>query len=103
MLVLYFVTDQGSQQREVGDFVMGAVLGLRIVVPEALRRPFGQLLLAAAILQRSGVTVCQLRCRQTHSQVSPVGSTLVGELARWERNWPSWCLLGPAHFSSTVT
>ena len=96
VLVLYFVTDQGSH------FVMGAVLGLRIVVPEAsrrpcgrllrqrqydssqtLRRPCGQLLLAAAILRRCGVTVClQLRLRQTLSQVSLVGSTLVGELAR---------------------
>ena len=96
VLVLYFVTDQGSH------FVMGAVLGLRIVVPEASQRPCGrllrqrqyvssqtfrgpcgQLLLAAAILRRCGVTVClQLRLRQTLSQVSLVGSTLVGELAR---------------------
>ena len=43
MLVLYFMTDQGSE-REVGHFVMGAVLGLRIVVPDSLRRPFGRLL-----------------------------------------------------------
>ena len=79
MLVLFFVTDQGSH------FVKGAVLGLRIVVPEALRRPFGrllrqrhygssqtlrrpygQLLLAAAILQRSSVCSCgadKLYCR----------------------------------------
>ena len=34
---------QGSE-REVGHLVMGAILGLRIVVPEALRRPFGRLL-----------------------------------------------------------
>ena len=123
MLVLYFVTDQGLE-REVGHFVMRAVLGLRIVVPEALRRPFWPTVAAAAIrffpdvaaslwpaVVGSGnpVTLRRHSVSAVAAQTNSYRRSRLWEARLWvsslvgERNWPSWCLLGPVGFSSIVT
>ena len=117
MLVLYFVTDQGSH------FVMGAVL----VFGSLFQRRCGVILASCCgsgntiLPRRFGVPVascCWQRqsCDVAASQcVCSCGSdklyrrSRLWEARSWvsslvgERNWPSWCLLGPAGFSSIVS